>query len=128
MWLEQGMLGEVVSQQSIDSKTVGEVTPVAVSGIAQFCSPSFPSRVILSEPQYPESQLPWWCRGLSEGLSWWHVTLARMDICAWTIGTALLTTKKELIVEAGPQLLLSCCHDPELDREWSGQEKRRGAV
>lgn len=90
MWLEQGMLGEVVSQQSIDSKTVGEVTPVAVSGIAQFCSPSFPSRVILSEPQYPESQLPCWCRGLTEGLSWWHVTLARMDICAWTIGTALL--------------------------------------
>lgn len=63
---------------------------MTVSGIAQFCSPSFPSRVILSEPQYPESQLPCWWGGLTERLSWWQVTLARMDGCARTIGTALL--------------------------------------
>lgn len=60
------------------SKGLGrEVTSVAMSGLAQFCSLPFPSRAILSEAQPPESQLPCWKGGLTEGLSWWQVALAR---------------------------------------------------
>lgn len=54
------------------SKGLGrEVTSVAMSRLAQFCSLPFPNRAILSEAQPPKSQLPYWKGGLTEGLSWW---------------------------------------------------------
>lgn len=54
-------------------------------GPVPFCLLFFPSRVILGSLRRPHlSSLA------SLGLSWWQVALARMDVCAWTVGTALL--------------------------------------